>query len=161
MEMVSAVKKLYWLVGFTLPLLLFGCGRAVQIQPAANDSSNQVVEKKEPIEKFESDENLQAQADALLPLFDDMPPVPVYVNDEPIIKSGTNTEKSVAYTLCDRHKFPSIFVKKVFYQKTNQKRIANALKHELTHAWLCRKGMPWGHDAEFRKKFKQVGGFGN
>lgn len=114
-----------------------------------------------PERKFDRDEKLQAESDALLPLFDNMPSVPVYVNDDPILKSGTNTEKGVAYTNCDDHQYPSIFFKKNFYQKTNRKQLINILKHELTHAWLCRQRLMFGHDARFRQKFSQVGGFGN
>jgi hypothetical protein len=110
---------------------------------------------------FEHDDNLQAEADALLPLFDNMPPVPVYLKDEPFLKTGTNTEKGAAYTHCYSRELPTIFVKKIFYQKTNRKQLVNLLKHELTHAWLCRQQLMSGHDANFRKKFKQVGGFGN
>lgn len=112
--------------------------------------------------QFDSDKNLQAAADALLSLFDNMPPVPVYLKDEPILKSGTNTERGAAYTQCSRQALPTIFVKKIFYQKTNRKQLVNLLKHELTHAWLCRqRAMSVGHDAAFREKFTQVGGFGN
>jgi len=109
----------------------------------------------------ERDDNLQRQADALLTLFDKMPPVPVFVSDSPIEKGGTNTERGVAYTNCVDFKTPTITVKKSFYLKTNQKQITNILKHELTHAWQCRQGRMWGHDADFRKKFTEVGGFGN
>ena len=112
--------------------------------------------------KHERDASLQAEADALLPLFDRMPPVPVYLKDETILKSGTNTEKGLAYTHCDGHEFPSIFVKKTFYQKANRIQLVNALKHELTHAWLCRQGlMSVGHGARFRQKFSEIGGVGN
>lgn len=54
-----------------------------------------------------------------------------------------------------------MYMKKVFYDKGNQKQITNILKHELTHAWQCRRGGMRGHDADFRKKFEQAGGFGN
>ncbi|HEX9961226.1 MAG TPA: SprT-like domain-containing protein [Pyrinomonadaceae bacterium] len=112
--------------------------------------------------RFEHDRNLQAETDALLSLFDNMPPVPVYLKDEPILKSGTNTERGAAYTHCYSQELPTIFVKKIFYQKTNRKQLVNLLKHELTHAWLCRqRSMSSGHDASFRQKFTEVGGFGN
>ncbi|MGI8787819.1 MAG: SprT-like domain-containing protein [Pyrinomonadaceae bacterium] len=111
--------------------------------------------------EFEQDARLQAEADALLPLFDKMPPVVVYLTDEAIIKSGTNTERGVAYTTCDKNEFPSIYVKKTFYQKANRPQLVNILKHELTHSWLCRQRLMAGHDAAFRRKFTQVGGFGN
>ena len=115
-----------------------------------------------PDNKPERDERLQTQADGLLHLFDRMPPVPVYLNDEAILKSGSNTEKGIAYTHCSNRESPSIIIKKSFYQKANQKQLINALKHELTHAWLCRQGlMSIGHGAPFRRKFEQIGGFGN
>lgn len=110
---------------------------------------------------FDHDYKLQAETDALLLFFDQMPSVPIYIKDEPILKLGTNTERGVAYTNCDGNVIPSIFVKKIFYQKTNQKQLINILKHELTHAWLCRQHLMSGHDARFREKFTQVGGFGN
>lgn len=159
------------MAGFTLLLLAFGCSRMEQQnqavvnisgnQTAANNSQNQTVKKVVPEEKFERDEKLQAEADALLPLFDKMASVPVYVKDEAILKGGTNTEKGIAYTDCKDHKTPTIFVKKNFYRKTNRKQIVNMLKHELTHAWLCRQEIMWGHDERFYKKFRQIGGFGN
>jgi hypothetical protein len=115
-----------------------------------------------PADNFEHDENLQAETDALLPLFDQMPKVPVYLTEEPILKSGTNTETGAAYTHCYPREFPIVFVKKVFYQKANRIQLVNALKHELTHAWLCRQGlMSAGHNELFRRKFTEVGGFGN
>lgn len=110
---------------------------------------------------FDHDDNLQAETDALLPLFDKMPPVSVYIKDEPILKTGTNIETGAAYTPCFNQQFPNIFVKKIFYQKANRKQLVNALKHELTHAWLCRQRITAGHDARFRQKFTEVGGFGN
>lgn len=119
------------------------------------------VETAVSADTFEHDDNLQAEADALLPLFDEMPPVPVYLKDEPMLKTGTNTERGAAYTHCYSRELPTIFVKKIFYQKTNRKQLVNLLKHELTHAWLCRRQLMSGHDANFREKFKQVGGFGN
>ena len=107
------------------------------------------------------DKKLQAETDALLPLFDSMPPVPIYLKDAPILKSGTNVETGMAYTHCYNREFPFILVKKSYYQKVNRKQLINALKHELTHAWLCRQHIMSGHDERFRQKFKQVGGFGN
>jgi hypothetical protein len=112
-------------------------------------------------EKTEQNEKLQAEADALLPLFDEMPPVTVSITDAPVLKSGSSIETGVAYTICEKKNQPDIFVKKVFYEKANRKQIVNILKHELTHAWQCRGEMMWGHDARFRKKFEEVGGFGN
>lgn len=166
----KTVKKLNRLTGVLLSLLLFGCGQTSQNQTAANDSQNQpavnnspnqTVKKDVPEEKFERDEKLQAEADALLPLFDKMPPVPVYVTDEVIQKAGTNTEKGMAYTHCYGQERPAIFFKKAYYRKTNRKQLINAMKHELTHAWLCRQRLMAGHDERFYKKFRQVGGFGN
>lgn len=111
---------------------------------------------------FEQDETLQAEANALLSLFDNMPSVPVYLKNEPILKAGTNTETALAYTHCYSQESPSIFVKKAFYQNNNKKWLTNVLKHELTHAWLCRQRlMSVGHDDNFRRKFSQIGGFGN
>jgi SprT-like family len=112
-------------------------------------------------DSFERDEKLQAQADDLLSFFEKMPSVPIYVKDEIINKDGTNIERGVAYTSCDKPEFPTIFVKKIFYQTANQKQLVNILKHELTHAWLCRQNEMSGHDERFRQKFKEVGGFGN
>lgn len=104
---------------------------------------------------------LQTEADRLLKLFDDMPAVPVFVKDAPVLKKGTNVETSVAYTDCQNKTNPTIYVKRVFYAKANQKQLTNILKHEMTHAWFCRQGVAASHDARFRRKFKEVGGFGN
>jgi hypothetical protein len=112
-------------------------------------------------EVYERDDRLQEETDALLPLFDNMPPVKVFLNNEPIVKSGTNTERGVAYTDCAKNENPTIFVKKAFYLNANQKQVVNILKHELTHAFFCRQGQMWGHDEQFRRKFEAVGGFGN
>ncbi len=131
---------------------------AVAEKPPANTISGR--EKKIPLD-YERSQKLQADTDALLPLFDKMPPVPVYLKDEVINKEGTNTERGVAYTTCENNNQPMIFVKKVFYEKANRKQLINILKHELTHAWQCRQQFTWGHDERFRKKFKQAGGFGN
>lgn len=110
---------------------------------------------------YETNAKLQIQANSLLKLFGNMPQVPVYIKDEPIIKTGSETQKGVAYTTCENKKEPTIFVKKVFYQKANEKQLSNILKHELVHAWFCRQGEIIGHDERFRKKFKEIGGFGN
>lgn len=119
------------------------------------------VAKPETAEKRERNAKLQSDADALLPLFGKMPQVPVYLKDEIINKEGTNTERGVAYTTCENKNQPVIYVKKVFYEKSNRKMLVNILKHELTHAWQCREGMMLGHNSQFRKKFEEVGGFGN
>jgi len=77
------------------------------------------------------------------------------------LKSGTSIERGVAYTLCETSEKPVIFVKKSFYENTNRQQLVNILKHELTHAWLCRQNLMSGHDEIFRRKFAEVGGFGN
>ena len=109
----------------------------------------------------EYNEFLQTESDALLPLFDSMPPVAVYLTAQPILKSGSSVETGVAYTRCDSSEQPVIYIKKDFYEKTNRKQLVNILKHELTHAWLCRQNLMSGHDELFRRKFTAVGGFGN
>jgi len=150
------------LVGLMLPLFLFGCWQAPENLPAAtNVSLSQKATEIAIIGKVERDQKLQSETDALLPLFDNMPSVPVYLKDEPVLKAGTNVDTGLAYTHCFGQERPAIFFKKVFYQKNNRKQIVNALKHELTHAWLCRQGVMSGHDARFYKKFRQVGGIGN
>lgn len=110
---------------------------------------------------YETNAKLQLQTNSLLKLFGNMPKVPVYIKDEPIIKTGSETQKGVAYTTCENKKDPTIFVKKVFYLKTNDKQLTNSLKHELVHAWFCRQGEIIGHNERFRQKFKEIGGFGN
>lgn len=147
----------------------FGCKRYSESVQSANESSvnseRQIAATPSPTQtpnkQFEADAKLQSESDKLAPLFDKMPPVPVFLKDEPIIKNGTNTERGVAYTVCENKDQPTVFVKKIFYQKANQKQLTNILKHELTHAWACRQRIAAGHDARFKQKFKQVGGFGN
>ncbi|HVE55833.1 MAG TPA: SprT-like domain-containing protein [Pyrinomonadaceae bacterium] len=117
--------------------------------------------KAETKENFEYSAKLQTETNALLPLFGKMPPVPVFLKDEIINKQGSNTERGVAYAACENKNQPTIFVKKVFFEKANRKQLVNILKHELTHAYFCRQGIQEGHDANFRKKFTEVGGFGN
>lgn len=113
-------------------------------------------------ERTTFDADLQRRADALLPLFDRMPPVAVRLKDAPIEKSGTNTETGNAYTLCDKNAPPLIFVKKDYYRTAHPLKLANTLKHELTHAWLCRQNlMSVGHGAIFRRKLAAVGGWLN
>lgn len=116
---------------------------------------------KTPDKKTEKDIKLQAKSDSLLYLFDKMPSVPVYLVDEPIVRGGSNVEHGVAYTACENKNQPTIFVKKAFYEKRNEKQLVNILKHELVHAYFCRQGIQAEHDERFRKKFKEVGGFGN
>ncbi len=123
-------------------------------QPAVSSDSR--------FDKVDHDANLQAEADGLLPLFDQMPSVPIYLKDDPILKSGTNIETGNAYTHCDGNKFPFIFVKKTYYRKVHRTRLINTLKHEMTHAWLCRQQMmSVGHGALFREKLARVGGWIN
>lgn len=110
---------------------------------------------------YETNPKLQIQANSYLKLFDNMPQVPVYIKDEPIIKTGSETQKGVGYTLCESNNQPVIYLKKVFYQKANEKQLTNILKHELTHAYFCRQGIQAAHDERWRKKFREVGGFGN
>jgi hypothetical protein len=107
------------------------------------------------------DAKLQSQSDKLLPLFNKMPSVPVLIIDEPILKTGSETQKGVGYTICLTGDNPTIYLKKEFLNKANQKQLVNILKHELVHAYFCRQGVQAGHDERFRKKFKEVGGIGN
>lgn len=116
---------------------------------------------KTPAKKLIKNAKLQAKADSLLYLFDEMPSVPVYIVDEPIERNGANVEHSVAYAFCENQNQPTIFIKKEFYEKRNEKQLTNILKHELTHAYFCRKGIQAGHDERFRQKFREVGGIGN
>ena len=91
-----------------------------------------------------------------------MPSVPVYLTNAAVSKTGGKVEKGVAYTTCENAAKPEIWFKKDFALKTNQKQLTNIIKHELTHAWLCRQNeMATGHGELFQKKFKSVGGFGN
>lgn len=119
------------------------------------------AEKTVKSEILESDSVLQSQTDALLALFDAMPPVPVYLKNERVVKTGSRTGRGVAYTACDLDNNPTIFIKQDFFRRANQKQLENILKHELTHAYFCRQGRMWGHDDDFQRKFKEVGGFGN
>ena len=113
-----------------------------------------------PKPKGERNSKLQSDLDSLLPLFDKMRSVPIYLTNEPIQKGEEGKEGGVAYNVCERDN-PTIFMKRAFYDKGNRKQIVNILKHELTHAYFCRQGIQAGHDARFREKFTQVGGFGN
>lgn len=135
--------------------------------PISENTANKIVEQvaNKPLptlaKKGEKDEKLQRETDSFLPLFGNMPSVPVYVVDAPVLKAGTNVEHGVAYADCENKNVPTIFVKKGFYQKANQKMLVNILKHELTHAYFCRQGIQAGHDERWRKKFTEVGGIGN
>lgn len=119
-----------------------------------------VVKTPSPKPKGERNSKLQSDLDSLLPLFDKMRSVPIYLTNELIQKGEEGKEGGVAYNVCERDN-PTIFMKRAFYDKGNRKQIVNILKHELTHAYFCRQGIQAGHDARFREKFTQVGGFGN
>ena len=115
-----------------------------------------------PVKTPEQNLKLQNETDSYLKLFDNMPPVPVYLSNAPVNSSGGKVEKGVAYTTCESAARPEIWFKKDFALKTNQRQLTNIIKHELTHAWLCRQNeMASGHGELFQKKFKSVGGFGN
>jgi len=133
-------------------------------QNEENSESNRTLNiNPKPIldKKGVPDAQLQIKANSFLPLFDNMQFVPIYVIDEPIISNGSETQKGVAYTVCLTNDNPTIYLKRVFYGGANQKQLGNIIKHELVHAWFCRQGVQVGHDERFRKKFKEVGGFGN
>jgi hypothetical protein len=157
-------------IGYVLLLLAFipGC-TAHSNEPTVNPETVTAGKEIAPDnkgsllagKKVEVDKKLQAESDALLPLFGKMLSVPVYIVDEPIIENGkSSTERSIAYTICENKDQPTIFVKKVFWEKQNDKQITNALKHELTHAWFCRQEIRAEHDERFRKKFAGIGGYG-
>ncbi len=135
-----------------------------QVTVVSNINTNLVSNIKliqTPVQNVEKKAQLQTQADSLLKLFDNMPSVPLFTKDEPILKTGTNTERGLAYTICENKNQPTIFIKKAFYEKANQKQLTNILKHELTHAYFCRQGVQADHDPRWRKKFESIGGFGN
>jgi hypothetical protein len=182
-KMTKSTLLKFFCIGFLIVVFLsgmfffFGSTENNQVEVAANsiqDSTNKpddtpisklnpTTNKPNPIwnEKVEKDAKLQSRADLLLRLFDKMPQVPVFIKDEPILETGTNTERGLAYTICEPGDKPTIFIKKVFYLKKNEKQITNVLKHELTHAYFCRQGVQVGHDDRWRKKFESIGGFGN
>lgn len=148
--------------GIAFYLFCFSPKQPEQFQPIPPPIAEKTPAANPVSDHLERDEKLQNETNALLPLFDKMPTVPIFLTDEAITKSGGSTEKGVAFTDCDHNDQPSIFIKQTFYRKANQKQIVNILKHELTHAWLCRQHqMSVGHGPAFRQKFKQVGGFGN
>ena len=68
------------------------------------------------IKKGETDPQLQDQINSLLPLFDKMPVVPIFLTDEPILKSGSETQKGVGYTICNTKDNPTIYLKKDFFR---------------------------------------------
>jgi hypothetical protein len=131
------------------------------VNSLANKSTPTPIPTTTPPLNVQKDEKLQKQSDELLSLFDKMPQVPVYIKDEPILRTGSETQKGVGYTLCEPDNQPVIYLKKIFYQRANEKQLTNILKHELTHAYFCRQGIQAGHDERFRKKFREVGGIGN
>jgi hypothetical protein len=153
-------------VAFLLKTYYFPTSETNQVEVVSNSSNvNKIIianNKPNPIwnDKVSKDSELQKKSDSFLYLLDKMPSVPIYLKDEPILKTGTNTEKGLAYTICESNK-PTIFIKKVFYQTKNQKQIDNVIKHELVHAYFCRQGVQVGHDKLWRDKFKSIGGFGN
>lgn len=149
--------KTFFIIGAVLAAFLWASSFSPPAPPRAETEEKVIVAP----ENYERSEKLQKTADDLLPLFDNMPPVPVFVTDEPVIKTGTNTERGVAYTACDTKGNPVIFVKKIYFENANAKQLLNILKHEQTHAYFCRQGRMWGHDEQFRRKFKEVGGIGN
>ena len=159
------MKKIIFI--FILTVMIFSCKSSSPPSNIEVITENKVAPTPTPTPTatpkpdYETNAKLQIQANSLLKLFGNMPKVPVYIKDEPIIKTGSETQKGVAYTTCEDKKNPTIFVKKVFFQKANEKQLTNILKHELVHAWFCRQGEIIGHDERFRKKFKEVGGFGN
>jgi hypothetical protein len=110
--------------------------------------------------KLAKNETLQDRVDSLLYFFDKMSSVLAFIIEEPVIAKGDETQRGVAYTICENNE-PTILVKKTFYEKKNQKQLTIVLKHELTHAWFCRQGIRAGHDQRFRDKMKNIGEAGN
>lgn len=165
---IIAIALLILVVAFLLKMYVFTTSENNQAEVVSNSINTNVNKilfssnKPDPIwnEKVSKDFELQKKADSFLYLLDKMPQVPVFLKDEPILKQGTNTEKGLAYTICESNQ-PTIFVKKIFYQQKNFKQIDNVLKHELVHAYFCRQGVQVGHDKLWRDKFKSIGGFGN
>jgi SprT-like family len=158
----SAAIYVVYIAGVLIVCIFSSCARVPESPAVAvNDVRQQPRPSPDPDQDLEHDAKLQADADSLLPLFDKMQPVPVYLKDELVQRAGTNTERGAAYTQCYEDVRPVIYFKKIYYRKASRKQLINALKHELTHAFLCRQHLMNGHDARFRQKFKQVGGFGN
>jgi hypothetical protein len=151
-------------VAYSIKYFFFNSPETAKVEVAVNTNTTQIPANKPNLiknDKIEKDLRLQTQADLLLNLFDNMPQVPVFIKDEPILKTGTNTERGLGYTTCENKNVPTVYIKKAFYQKNNQIQIINILKHELTHAYFCRQGMQVDHDSRWRKKFESIGGFGN
>jgi hypothetical protein len=93
---------------------------------------------------------LQSQADSYLYLFDNMPPVPVRVINQPIAK-----DKNFAYFDPLRK---VIFIRQEYI--TQGRGVEKTLKHEMVHAWMDWKGMNWkfskNHGPTFQAKLKEV-----
>jgi hypothetical protein len=167
---ICAIALLLLAVAFSVKYFFFTSSENNQTENVYNTNSvssnvNKILvssNKPDPIwnDKVSKDFELQKKADSFLYLLDKMPQVPVFLKDEPILKNGTNTEKGLAYTICESDK-PTIFIKKDFYQQKNIKQLDNVLKHELVHAYFCRQGVQVGHDKLWRDKFTSIGGFGN
>src|SRR4051812_32340751 len=84
-------------VGILFVWFCFSAGRTEKTTEAATQTFTPEAADSR-FDRVERDDNLQAEMDALLSLFDQMPPVPVYLKDEPMLKAGTNTERGAAYT---------------------------------------------------------------
>jgi len=136
----------------------FACSRVPETKNSTNTIPAAAVT---PDHKGVRDSKIQAEADRITPLFGSMPKVAVFVVDEPIQPKNIAVEPGVAYTTCSPGKVPTVYVKKAFLTKAPNQQITNILKHELTHAWFCAQGIQTGHDARFRAKLKEIGGFGN
>lgn len=143
---------------FFLSIMIFATACSKTAQPSSTPAPTATPV---PEHKGARNPGLQSEVNKILPLFKTMTKVDAYVVDEPIEKTGSEVEKGVAYTTCSPSKIPVLYIKKSFYGRANQQQLTNILKHELTHAWFCTQGVQTGHDARFRAKFKEVGGFGN
>jgi hypothetical protein len=151
-------------IAFLISRFFIASNEIAEVEIVSNTNANQIIANKPNLirnDKVAKVAELQKKADSLLNLFDNMASVPLFTKDEPILKTGTNTERGLAYTICENKNQPTVFIKKVFYEKANQKQLINILKHELTHAYFCRQGVQVDHDPRWRKKFESVGGFGN
>jgi hypothetical protein len=91
------------------------------------------------VEQISEDEmRLQILANNLLPLFDNMPPVPVYIR--PAASEATflkNPNAAAFHSTAGR-----IVFKQEYYEanKENLQELGLLMKHELTHAWMHWKG---------------------
>ena len=77
---------------------------------------------------YETDAKLQIQANSLLKLFGNMSQVSVYIKDEPIIKSGSDTQKGVAYAICVTNKQSDYFPQKNLLSKGKSESISQYFK---------------------------------